>query len=114
MIPGAAKYECDETDDDERGLLEVYPMGNGDWYMTLGYAESKMALEKGLGFPPSVRFRTSGGSHTLAVILCVAILYDIGRGKLDDALHRAECLVRALKPGEHGRDLYHDWPEPED
>lgn len=93
-----ANYECDDRDDDERGVLKIHFAGNHDWYATVHYADEETAEEKWTGLPPSVRFRTSGGSHPTVAILCIAILYDIGTGDMVTALDRAKALVEQLSP----------------
>ncbi len=93
-VEGAARFECDDTDDDDRGVLEIFFGGNQDWYASMNWAEPN-------GRPPgpAVRFRTSGGSHPTTAILCIAILHDIGTGNAKSALHRAVALCDQLGPG---------------
>ncbi len=98
------EYECDDTDDPDRGVLRVIAADNHDWYVTVDYADPDLRCT----IPPSVRFRTSGGDHPFAAILCLVILWDIGRGKLDSALERANALVHALG---RDRDVENCWPE---
>ena len=107
MSEEVAKYECDDSDDPDRGVLEVFFGGNHDWYVTVKQAEPQRSREAHPALPPSVRFRTSGGSHPFAAILCVAILHDVATGKLDGALERAQALVRALG---QDRDVENHWP----
>lgn len=97
-----ARYICDDRDDPEHGLLEVFHGGTGDWYVSMRRHEQA-------DVPRNVRFRTSGGDHPHAAILCLAILYDIGLGQLDEALRKARLLVDALG---RDRDIENHWPDP--
>lgn len=99
-----ATFECDDTDDPEHCVLAVFPAGNGDWYTQIRQKEPPTTAAR---LPLTTRWRTSGGDHPWAAILCVIILHAIGKGDHGRALELARSLVDSLG---RDREIEPNWP----
>lgn len=89
------------SDEGDGVALYVYPMGNGDWYVSVGPERDDGGLPMG---DHAVRFRTSGSQHDHDAVLAVALLYRLATRDSAAARHIAGSLLRGLA-GPEDRDL---------
>lgn len=77
-------------DDDRDTNLTIFAGGNGDYYATIHTKERPRLAD-------AVRFRTSGSSQHPSIMMIMAILFSVGRGKEETALRQAEALCDILR-----------------
>lgn len=95
-MPPMGRYPTDDGPDGEGPDLELFPCGNGDWYLRV--VETKPLRDPS----EAVRFCTSGGRDDVVVTL-IAALHAAMTGDDDSMRLRCEAAVGLLDCGRRRR-----------